>query len=560
MGLRSTFRAGPFTPIARLDHCPFLALGGSGNIFQRRSVESPHLWSSSSYEQDSTRATCFRIWATKSELLAVLGLYARSLTGHDAPERPRAMSNINANIFAYFALLVWPIVALYWYSRLPVAQATLWTILGGYLLLPDGLDLKLKMIPVFNKETIPNLAAFIGCVVYARRPLGFISRRGLAEMFVLAIVIGPFITSMLNGDSIQIGNTVLPGVGPYDAGSNAIYVLIFILPFFIGRQFFRTVEDNAQILRIMVVAGLAYSLLMLFEVRMSPQLSNWIYGYTPQSIAIEFRAGGFRPVVFLRNGLLVALFAMTSAVAGAALWRTKRRIGRWPPGGVTGYLSFVLVLCKSLGALLYCTVAVPLVRWASPRMQLRVACVLVIIALAYPVLRISDLVPTTSILNAARLVSIDRADSLNTRFVQEDQLLAHAWQRPWFGWGRYGRSRVYNGWNGADNSITDGYWIIVLGQFGLVGFTATFGLLALTVFRASSALKFARSPYEAEYLAALALIVSFNVMDSLPNSSITPWTWLLVGALLGRAEALQAEYRQKVRFQHANVPIGHPAS
>ena len=75
----------------------------------------------------------------------------------------------------------------------------------------------------------------------------------------------------------------------------------------------------------------------------------------------------------------------------------------------------------------------------------------------------------------------DRAAWLKTRFDQEEQLLDHAWQRRWFRWGRYGRNRVYHGWNGRDSSFTDGYWIITVGTFGLVGFAATFGLLGLAV-------------------------------------------------------------------------------
>lgn len=462
------------------------------------------------------------------------------------------MNDIQPNLFAYFVLLIWPVVALYLYSRLSISRATLWTILGGYLLLPVGTQIKFQMVPAFDKDSIPNLAALVGCALYARRLPKFFRGFGLAEVLILSFLIGPFITSMLNTDPIQIGDTLLPGVGAYDAGSATIAEFIFILPFFLGRQFLRSTDCNAEVLRALVIAGLAYSLPMLFEVRMSPQLNTWIYGYFPNlsTFGEEFRDGGFRPVVFLGTGLFVAFFAMTTTVAAAALWRTRTRIiGQLAPGGiVTAYLSFILLLCKSLGASVYGAVLVPLVRWASHRWQLRVACVFAIIALAYPMLRIADLVPTTSILEATSAVDEDRALSLKTRFEQEHQLLDHALQRPWFGWGRYGRNRVYNGWRGHDNSITDGYWIITLGQFGLVGFAATFGLLGLGVFRAATALKYAQTIREKEYLATLALIVAINMVELLPNSSISPWTWLLAGALLGRAEALHAVAHQRTRL------------
>ncbi len=455
------------------------------------------------------------------------------------------MSDIHPDLFAYIVLLIWPVVAFYLYSTLPIGRATLWTILGGYLLLPAGTEIKFQMVPAFDKHSIPNLAALICCALYTRRLPKFSRGFGLAEVLILLMLIGPLITSMLNTDSIRIGETLLPGVGAYDAGSATIAAFIFILPFFLGRQFLRNSENNAEVLRVLVIAGLAYSLPMLFEVRMSPQLNNWIYGYFPSAWGQEFRYSGFRPVVFLGHGLYVAFFAATTTVAAAAFWRTRTHIARLPPGGITAYLSLVLLLCKTASALVYCAVLMPLVRWASPRWQLHVAGALVIIAVSYPLLRVADLVPTTSILEVASAVNVDRAASLKTRFDQEQQLLEHAWQRPWFGWGRYGRNRVYHGWNGSDSSVTDGYWIITMGTFGLVGFAATFGLLGLAVVRAATALKYAQTIRDKEYLAALALIVAINIVDLLPNSSISPWTWLLVGALFGRAEALHAVSAQR---------------
>jgi hypothetical protein len=200
----------------------------------------------------------------------------------------------------------------------------------------------------------------------------------------------------------------------------------------------------------------------------------------------------------------------------------------------------MLILCKSLGSLVYGAVLVPMVRFATPRLQVRVAAVLAAIVFCYPLLRAADLVPTEIIMNAAQLASEDRADSLKTRLDQEQQLLEHALRRPVFGWGRFGRNRVYDAETGKDISITDGHWIITMGVYGLVGFVAEFGLLALTVFRAASALRFTQSARDRVYLSALALLVAINMIELLPNATLIPWTWLLAGALLGRAEAVRS--------------------
>jgi hypothetical protein len=217
-----------------------------------------------------------------------------------------------------------------------------------------------------------------------------------------------------------------------------------------------------------------------------------------------------------------------------------------PPAAVTAYLVTMLILCRSLGALIYGAIVLPLIRFARPRLQVRLAMIFVIFALAYPLLRTADLIPTNYMLAAASSISAKRADSLQARFDQEQQLLDKARLRMFFGWGRYGRSRIFDEW-GNDTSVTDGRWVITLGVFGLFGFLAEFGLLALAVCRAASVLRFAESPHDGVFLAALALIVAIGVVDLLPNSSLTSWSWLLAGALLGRTEALRSAALQNRR-------------
>jgi hypothetical protein len=369
----------------------------------------------------------------------------------------------------------------------------------------------------------------------------------LAGILILMYLVGPFITAELNGDPIVLASgKALPAETHYDALSAMVGQFLFLLPFFLGRQLLRTPAENEEILRVLVFAGLAYSLLMLFELRMSPQLHNWVYGYHPHEFVQQVREGGYRPVVFLGHGLIVAFFIMTTAVAAAAFWRTGTRLTRLPGAAVTAYLGALLVLCKSLGSILYGALLVPLVRFSNPRPQFRIAMVLVTIALLYPMLRAADLFPARFMLSTMEVISGDRAGSLQFRFDQEEELLQHASRRPLFGWGRWGRSRVYDDY-GNDKSVTDGRWIITVGQFGLFGFVAEFGLLALSVFRAASALRYAESESDGIYLSALGLIVAISVVDLLPNAFLSPWTWLLAGALMGRAEMLHALARQRKR-------------
>ena len=144
------------------------------------------------------------------------------------------------------------------------------------------------------------------------------------------------------------------------------------------------------------------------------------------------RDGGFRPIVFMGHGLLVAFFIMTSAVAATAFWRTGTQIIRTvavPRMGAAIYLTGILMLCKTLSALLYGAILMPLVRFATPKLLIRVALAMAAFAVLYPTLRAVEVIPTNAAVNLTAFVSIDRARSLETRFKNENQLLDRASER-----------------------------------------------------------------------------------------------------------------------------------
>ena len=457
---------------------------------------------------------------------------------------------VTPNLFAYLIVVSWPVVAIFLYQSRPVVPATLWTILAAQLLLPVGTGFKFPMIPQLDKTSIPNLCALVGCMAVTGKPLRLGKTIGFTEILIGGFLVFPLITSLLNTDPVEVGGTVLPGVGLYDGGSALLGQFIILIPFFLGRQFLRNPGNLQRCLEVFAVAGLIYSVPMLFEIRFSPQLHGWVYGYVPSDFIQEMRqGGGFRPMVFMGHGLIACFFFMTTVVAAAALWRAKIRIFRINSAIFTAYLGTVLLLCKSAAALVYGLVLVPLVSWAKPTLQLRVATVLAAVALLYPAMRMADVFPTNTVLEISRAFNEARAHSLEFRFDQEDALVQRATQRIWFGWGRYGRNRVFKeDWQGigVDASVTDGRWIITFGQFGLFGFLAEFGLLAFPIFRSAAALRRLDSSRDAVAFAAIALMIAINMIDLLPNATLNSWTWLLTGALLGCSETVLARKQTRI--------------
>jgi hypothetical protein len=465
-----------------------------------------------------------------------------------------------ANWFAYFALLTWPLAALLLYRTRSASEATVWTILGALLLLPAQLPIKIPMIPAIDKASVSAVSAVVGCLLLAPRFKRSGAGFGLTEILAALYIFGPVVTAVLNNDPIVVGDRILPGVGWYDGISALLSQTILFLPFLVGRRFLYKTEDIETILRALALAGVLYSLPMLLEVRLSPQLSNWIYGYFPSSFIGEIRDDRFRPVVFMNNGLTVAFFASTAFLAAVVLGRVNSRFGKLPAGGITAYLGALLIFCKSYGSLVYAVVFASLIRWTKPATQVRIAVLLAGIAILYPVLRMADYFPADQLVSVSASFNQERANSLKFRFDQEQQLLARASERFFFGWGRYGRNRVYDEESGRDASTTDGLWILILGQFGFVGFLGQFGLLTLPVFRVGAAIKRVRSAREAIFVAALTGIVALTVIEQLPNASVTPWSWLLAGALLGRVESIASKARySKVRRDVVQRPSGELA-
>ena len=89
---------------------------------------------------------------------------------------------------------------------------------------------------------------------------------------------------------------------------------------------------------------------------------------------------------------------------------------------------------------------------------------------------------------------------------------------------------------GRDLSVTDGVWIIRLGQFGWVGYICYFGLVTAPVIF----LRRRRSEVPAETL-GLATIVSANLVYLIPNATLGPVAWTFSGALAGYLQYGQAD-------------------
>lgn len=447
-------------------------------------------------------------------------------------------------MIAWAALGIWPLVSFICFLRMSLPVAVAVTIIGGYLLLPTRVGLDLPMLPEFNKETIPVLVALaLALLSLQARDNTAHALKGLIprNLIVLGLlgVLGAGIAGSIetNADELVFGPRVLQALEPYDGLSMTLELLMLLLAYILGRKLFATRETQRTLLIVIVVSALVYTLPALWEMRMSPQLHAQLYGFAPSAFIQQMRDSGFRPMVFTGHGLSLSFFLASAVLAAATLFRTEPERDRMLWGTAMGWLFIILFLCKSLGAFLITIVLLPAVLFVPKRLQLLGAACIAIGVLSYPFLRSNDLVPVEGIVGSIERIDARRAESLMVRLSNEEALMDRALERPYFGWGSWGRPRIYDRKTGADQSLTDGAWVIQLGTGGWFRYIGIFGLLCYPVL----ALSLYRRQLADPVAIGLILILCAKLVDLLPNSEIGPLYWMIAGALLGRLELKRTE-------------------
>lgn len=437
------------------------------------------------------------------------------------------------NSLTLIMLAAWPAVAAVLFARLSPRRAIIWTLLAGYLLLPPVVGIDLPLLPPVDKNSIPALCALVGAMVMRDR-LDLAWRRPEGWVMALAVVaiLTPAVTMATNPEPLIEGNTFRPGLGLFDALNGTIGTALMLLPFFLGYQVMASTEGVRSWMLSLMIAGLAYSLPMLLEVRLSPQLNVWIYGFFAHDFSQSIRYGGFRPMVFLEHGLWVAIFAVMAVLSAAVALRETPRPARIRQMGILFYLLVVLVLCKSAASIIYAMLLVPIILLTQTRLQVRLAGILAVAVLLYPLAQWTGVFPTETVKDLAGSIDPERGRSLEFRFNNEEILLERASRKPLAGWGGWGRNLEVDPISGRFTSVSDGYWIVMMTLGGIMGYVATFGLLCGSVIRLWLV---ARHRPVDRWTAGLSLIMAASLVDLIPNATVTPLTWLSVGALAGLA-------------------------
>ena len=449
----------------------------------------------------------------------------------------------------------WIPIVLNIFSRFPPQRAALIAFILAWLFLPMA-SFPLSGLPDYTKMSATCAGILLACMVYDSDRLAAFQFHPV-DIPVLCWCLSPLCSSLTNG------------LGPYDGVSQSLnQTVTWGLPYLVGRIYFNDINGLNLLARGLFYGALAYIPFCLYETRMSPILHYKIYGFMHFSFAQAIRGGGYRPTVFMVHGLMVGMWMAMGTMLG--IWgmytgalKGKLRnvimviglilapVAVFMALGKTGDGSAMLVvewkalivsmsalvttiLVKSSGAL-GLMIAGLFILFASVRVK--TSLLLIIILLVPPSYIITRSTGIWSGKNLTEFLaekfSEERAASLQFRFDNETILVEKAMVRPTFGWGGWGRSRVYNE-DGEDISITDGLWIIALGNrglFGLGGLTLALILPIAYMLYLIPIRLWAHPDYALP--AAMSLMLGLYMVDNLLNAMVNPVYMLVCGGLNG---------------------------
>ena len=426
-------------------------------------------------------------------------------------------------------LLGWPFVAIALFTVLPPRRAVLAAYMLAWLFLPQaGIDV--PGFPDIDKINATSLGALAGVLLFDAQRL---SRFSFSWVDIPVIVW--CLTSMLSALTNELPPDATSPL--YDGISGLVKdSLTWGVPYLIGRLYFNNLVALRELAIGIFLGGLIYAPLCLFEMKMSPCLHQFVYGYHPSSFLMTLRYGGYRPMVFMQHGLMLSMWMTCTALVGAWLWKTGslRRIFNLPMGPIVLVLIVVTVLCKSTGAIALLVLGLGVLYLNSIVRSNALLIAIAIITPIYMTVRIQGIWSGKQLVDLAYKIDSERGDSLAGRLENEDMLNQHAAKKSLFGWGGWGRWRVHDPKTGEDITVSDGMWVIARGERGLVGLASVTALVLLPygLLLARVRARYWTHPWLAAP-AALAVILMLYSIDNLFNAMLNPVYLLAAGGLSG---------------------------
>lgn len=426
-----------------------------------------------------------------------------------------------------YVLLLWAAASPLLFVFFSVRRAVMVSFVFGWLFLPKA-SVPIAGFPDISANMVIAMGVIFGTLVFDFTVL-LRFRPRFVDLFAIALLIVPIFTSLSND------------LGIYDGVSRSFGQFVkWGVPYFFGRVLIRSLDDLRDFVLILLVGALVYLPFCAWEMRMSPHLNKYLYGFEPFRFYTTRRFGGWRPVVFLSHGIEMGMWLMSAAIVAIAAWRSRqiKAIGGVPMSWIAIVLLAFLLLSRALGGwalfvvAMGCFATIRIVKFRP------ILLLFVLLPAIYVGMRVLDVWNGAGLVDAVTVISEKRAGSLQTRLIHDQRLKDRALERPILGWGGWGRQRLRSA-GGANLSITDAMWVIMIGQHGLIGLVSWVGMFVVPcvmVVRSVNIRHLISKPMLP--VLALVLIVPMLMTDLMLNAFIGPILIMIPGALVSLASAL----------------------
>ncbi len=447
------------------------------------------------------------------------------------------------NFLVPVALTAFVLLTVVAFPVLARRRVVLAAFLGGELFLPDiGRAGRFSYVVLNSKAVfIPAVVLLCSLIFDLERWRRFRPRLVDAPLAVLCL--GSFVTAIQND------------LGVKEAAAWTLdTTIIWGVPYLLGRAYLGQPRGLREFAAAVTTAALVYVPFCLWEVRMGPGLHREVYGYLSETYSTMVRDGGaFRPPVFTQSGLEVAFFMAMGTLTAYWLWRSralKTALGL-PLAWACALLAVTTLLCRSAGATVLLFIGVSVLEGARLTRRRALVLALALIPTVYCAARISGWNADVIVSLSGKAINAERASSLQYRITMEKVMVERALLKPWLGWGRFGRSFIYDE-TGRMLTIPDSMWILALGCGGLVRLIALGALLAipsLMLLRIYPARAWA-SPSLAP-VGAIAVVLLLWSIDDLVNAMMSPVYPMMGGALVSFVLLVRAARAQRGESGHS---------
>ena len=410
------------------------------------------------------------------------------------------------------------------FQKFPAQKAILISVIGGVLFLPVA-SYDIPMIE-YDKVTAIAVALLLGIIVSWSKNNHIFKPKLIDLPIIIWCIVSPLLTILSNG------------LGIYNAIANILTISLSTgIFYFSGRIYFSDKDALRSLTTGILIGGLIYIPLVLFEVRMSPQLSRIVYGFMPGSWFQSIRYGGYRPVVFMDHGLMVSFWIAATSTVALWLYGTKEltKFKNIPMFFIVILFIISSILCKSANGIVFLIIGgICFLYYKKIKSNLLFKIIILCIPV-YIIFRLSGILSIDEMINyLSKGFDADRIESLSVRLRQEELFGAKAFLRPILGWGWMNRAWPIDILTGETAiRMIDSLFMIVFSVKGILGLISFYCVLLLGPWKI---FKFHNKSVD---INVLSLILIFCAIDTLMNGFINPVFFVTAGSLITISEKLK---------------------